>query len=83
VANIASETSRRDSLFVAAGTGRAVAFGAAIWPLINQMNSDASILAPRHGSIYDVAARVRQGPATYNLVLPPYTFMSDTRISIG
>jgi ubiquinol-cytochrome c reductase iron-sulfur subunit len=38
---------------------------------------------PCHGSIYDTAGRIRQGPAPANLVLPPYTFASDTKIQIG
>ena len=166
------EPSRRDFLFIATGAAGAVAFGAAVWPLIDQMNPDASTLAasttevdlshiaegqivtvkwrgkpvfvrhrttkeiaevprgcrsatcairrrdqsrvqkpewlvvigicthlgcvplghqgpydgwfcPCHGSVYDLAARIRQGPAPYNLVLPPYTFISDSKISIG
>ena len=165
------EPSRRDFLFIATGAAGAVALGAAIWPLIDQMNPDASTLAasstevdlshiaagqivtikwrgkpvfvrhrtateiaesravplselrdpatdqsrvqkpewlvaigicthlgcvplghqgpydgwfcPCHGSVYDLAARIRQGPAPYNLALPPYTFISDSKISIG
>ncbi len=38
---------------------------------------------PCHGSHYDTAGRIRQGPAPANLPLPPYTFVSDTRIRIG
>jgi ubiquinol-cytochrome c reductase iron-sulfur subunit len=38
---------------------------------------------PCHGSIYDTAGRIRQGPAPANLVVPPYTFVSDTKIQIG
>ena len=38
---------------------------------------------PCHGSQYDVSGRVRKGPAPYNLALPPYAFMSDTKIKIG
>ena len=36
-----------------------------------------------HGSQYDVSGRVRRGPAPKNLVVPPYVFMSDTKIKIG
>ena len=39
------EPSRRDFLFIATGAAGAVALGAAIWPLIDQMNPDASTLA--------------------------------------
>jgi len=38
---------------------------------------------PCHGSHYDSAGRVRKGPAPSNLAVPPYTFISDTKIKIG
>lgn len=38
---------------------------------------------PCHGSQYDVSGRMRHGPAPANLAVPPYAFMSDTRIKIG
>jgi ubiquinol-cytochrome c reductase iron-sulfur subunit len=38
---------------------------------------------PCHGSIYDTSGRVRHGPAPSNLVVPPYRFVSDTRVVIG
>ncbi|BFL62367.1 Ubiquinol-cytochrome c reductase iron-sulfur subunit [Roseomonas mucosa] len=38
---------------------------------------------PCHGSVYDTAGRIRQGPAPTNLVVPPYAFTNDTRIRIG
>jgi ubiquinol-cytochrome c reductase iron-sulfur subunit len=38
---------------------------------------------PCHGSVYDTAGRIRSGPAPANLVLPPYEFVSDTKIKIG
>ncbi|MGB7125868.1 MAG: ubiquinol-cytochrome c reductase iron-sulfur subunit [Methylovirgula sp.] len=163
--------SRRDFLFIATGAAGVAAVASAVWPLIDQMNPDASILAaastevdlshiaegqivtvkwrgkpvfvrhrtakeiaesravhlsdlrdpasdqsrvqkpewlvvigicthlgcvplghrglydgwfcPCHGSVYDLAARIREGPAPYNLVLPPYKFISDTKISMG
>ncbi|HTJ57544.1 MAG TPA: ubiquinol-cytochrome c reductase iron-sulfur subunit [Devosiaceae bacterium] len=165
---------RRDFLYVAAGAVGAVAVGAAVWPLINQLSPDASVLAlasvdfdlsslapgqvvtikwrgqpifirhrtpediksmeavplselkdpvpdsdrvkqgheqylvmigicthlgcvplfdqgmfrdgwfcPCHGSQYDASGRIRQGPAPLNLVIPPYKFVSDTKITIG
>jgi ubiquinol-cytochrome c reductase iron-sulfur subunit len=40
-------------------------------------------LCPCHGSVYDTAGRIRQGPAPLNLILPDYTFLTDTRIKIG
>ena len=39
------EPSRRDFLYVATGATGAVAVGAAIWPLINQMNPSADVQA--------------------------------------
>lgn len=36
-----------------------------------------------HGSQFDTAGRVRTGPATQNLFVPPYAFLSDKRIRIG
>jgi ubiquinol-cytochrome c reductase iron-sulfur subunit len=38
---------------------------------------------PCHGSVYDTSGRIRQGPAPLNLALPPYEFLSDTKIRIG
>jgi ubiquinol-cytochrome c reductase iron-sulfur subunit len=38
---------------------------------------------PCHGSQYDTAGRIRQGPAPLNLHLPPYQFLTDTKIRIG
>jgi ubiquinol-cytochrome c reductase iron-sulfur subunit len=39
---------------------------------------------PCHGSFFDLAGRVFQGvPAPSNLVVPPHTYLSDTRILVG
>lgn len=38
---------------------------------------------PCHGSVYDTAGRIRQGPAPLNLEVPPYDFQSDSVIKIG
>jgi ubiquinol-cytochrome c reductase iron-sulfur subunit len=38
---------------------------------------------PCHGSVYDTAGRIRSGPAPLNLALPPYEFLTDTRVKIG
>jgi ubiquinol-cytochrome c reductase iron-sulfur subunit len=38
---------------------------------------------PCHGSQYDSSGRVRQGPAPLNLAIPPYQFISDSKIKIG
>ena len=169
-----AEPTRRDFLYVATGTAAAVGAAAVAWPLVNQMNPDASTIAagapievdlvpvaegqvikvfwrskpifishrskkeieeaqkvnlaslpdpqpddarvkkgkeqwlvlvgicthlgciplahqgqydgffcPCHGSVYDTSGRIRSGPAPLNLALPPYEFLSDTRIRIG
>lgn len=38
---------------------------------------------PCHGSHYDVAGRIRKGPAPKNLVVPEFSFASDTIIQVG
>jgi ubiquinol-cytochrome c reductase iron-sulfur subunit len=38
---------------------------------------------PCHGSAYDTAARIRQGPAPLNLFVPDYKFTSPTTVEIG
>ena len=38
---------------------------------------------PCHGSMYDTAARIRQGPAPKNLMVPDYEFLSPTTVQIG
>jgi ubiquinol-cytochrome c reductase iron-sulfur subunit len=38
---------------------------------------------PCHGSHYDTSGRIRKGPAPKNLEIPPYQFVSDSRIKIG
>jgi len=169
-----AEPTRRDFLYVATGAVAAVGTAAAIWPLIAQMNPDASTIAagapievdlapiaegqdikvfwrgkpiyimnrtkkqveearavnvaslpdpetdqarvkeghdqwlvvigicthlgcipiayegtykgffcPCHGSQYDTSGRIRSGPAPANLPVPPYAFISDTKIKIG
>jgi ubiquinol-cytochrome c reductase iron-sulfur subunit len=51
-------------------------------PLPHEGNYDGWF-CPCHGSQYDSAGRIRQGPAPLNLALPPYQFVSDTAIRIG
>jgi len=167
----AEQPTRRDFLILATGAMGVVGAGAAVWPLISQMNPDASVQAlatsevnlgaiqqgqaitvlwrgravfvrhrteqeiqaaravpleelpdpqpdearvqrpewlilvgvcthlgcvpvgyqgdyqgwfcPCHGSHYDTSGRIRKGPAPTNLVVPPYTFVSDTVVRIG
>src|SRR5437763_8366824 len=43
----------------------------------------SGFFCPCHGSQYDTSGRIRRGPAPANLPLPPYEFVSDTRIRIG
>ena len=51
-------------------------------PLAHQGDYDGWF-CPCHGSHYDTSGRIRQGPAPTNLPLPPYKFLSDTKIRIG
>ena len=51
-------------------------------PLAHQGNYDGWF-CPCHGSQYDTSGRIRQGPAPYNLALPPYAFLTDSKIVIG
>jgi ubiquinol-cytochrome c reductase iron-sulfur subunit len=169
-----AEPTRRDFLFVATGAAAAIGTLATVWPLVSQMNPDASTIAagapievdlapiaegqdikvfwrgkpiyishrtkkqidearavpissladpqsdearvkeghdqwlvvigicthlgcipiahegdydgffcPCHGSQYDSSGRVRHGPAPANLPVPPYAFLSDSKIKIG
>ncbi|ADH89774.1 ubiquinol-cytochrome c reductase, iron-sulfur subunit [Ancylobacter novellus DSM 506] len=50
---------------------------------IGHMGEFDGWFCPCHGSEYDSAGRVRRGPAPENLAVPPYSFVSDTKISIG
>lgn len=38
---------------------------------------------PCHGSQFDTAGRIRRGPAPKNLYVPPYEFVSDSKVRIG
>jgi len=38
---------------------------------------------PCHGSHYDASGRIRKGPAPYNLEVPEYRFLDDTKVLIG
>jgi ubiquinol-cytochrome c reductase iron-sulfur subunit len=40
-------------------------------------------LCPCHGSHYDTSGRIRKGPAPTNLAVPPYRFLTETKIEIG
>ncbi|KQT26861.1 MAG: ubiquinol-cytochrome c reductase iron-sulfur subunit [Bradyrhizobium sp.] len=51
-------------------------------PIAHEGSYDG-FFCPCHGSVYDTSGRIRQGPAPTNLVVPPYQFVSDTKIQIG
>lgn len=51
-------------------------------PLANQGDYDGWF-CPCHGSHYDSSGRIRKGPAPLNLAVPPYEFISNTKIKIG
>lgn len=47
-------------------------------------NWEGGSLCPCHGSTFDMAGRVfKNKPAPDNLEVPPYTYLSDTKIVIG
>jgi ubiquinol-cytochrome c reductase iron-sulfur subunit len=50
---------------------------------LNNRGEFGGYLCPCHGSQYDTAGRIRKGPAPENLPVPPYAFLSDTKIKIG
>jgi ubiquinol-cytochrome c reductase iron-sulfur subunit len=51
-------------------------------PIAHEGNYDG-FFCPCHGSQYDSSGRIRQGPAPLNLAIPPYAFVSDSKIKIG
>ncbi len=51
-------------------------------PIANQ-GEYGGWFCPCHGSHYDNSGRIRRGPAPTNLAIPPYQFVSDTKIQIG
>lgn len=51
-------------------------------PIAHEGNYDG-FFCPCHGSQYDSSGRIRQGPAPLNLAIPPYAFVSDSKIRIG
>jgi ubiquinol-cytochrome c reductase iron-sulfur subunit len=38
---------------------------------------------PCHGSQYDTSGRIRKGPAPLNMLVPAYSFLTDTSVRIG
>ncbi len=51
-------------------------------PIAHQGDYDG-FFCPCHGSQYDTSGRIRRGPAPANLPIPPYEFVSDSKIKIG
>src|SRR5438552_1847707 len=51
-------------------------------PIAHEGNYNG-FFCPCHGSQYDSSGRIRQGPAPANLAVPPYAFLTDTKIQIG
>src|ERR1700749_4893790 len=51
-------------------------------PIAHEGNYDG-FFCPCPGSHNDSSGRIRQAPAPLNLPLPPYAFLSDTKIQIG
>jgi ubiquinol-cytochrome c reductase iron-sulfur subunit len=51
-------------------------------PIAHEGSYDG-FFCPCHGSQYDSSGRIRQGPAPSNLPVPPYNFLTDTKIQIG
>jgi ubiquinol-cytochrome c reductase iron-sulfur subunit len=50
---------------------------------LGQRGNFGGWFCPCHGSHYDTAGRIRQGPAPQNLAIPPLALVSDTEIRIG
>lgn len=51
--------------------------------VVEGSNKTGGWFCPCHGSQYDTAGRIRKGPAPENLAVPPYKYLSDTKIQIG
>jgi len=51
--------------------------------LTDQRGDYGGWFCPCHGSHYDTSGRIRKGPAPENLEVPPYEFITDTKIKIG
>jgi ubiquinol-cytochrome c reductase iron-sulfur subunit len=45
--------------------------------------ANGGYFCPCHGSHYDEAGRIRDGPAPMNLEVPPYKFLSDDVVKVG
>ncbi|PCI47636.1 MAG: ubiquinol-cytochrome c reductase iron-sulfur subunit [Alphaproteobacteria bacterium] len=50
---------------------------------LDQRGDFGGWFCPCHGSHYDIAGRIRKGPAPRNLDLPKYVYLNDTTVKIG
>jgi ubiquinol-cytochrome c reductase iron-sulfur subunit len=50
---------------------------------LGQQGEYGGWFCPCHGSVYDTAGRIRQGPAPENMAVPVFSFISDTKIRVG
>jgi ubiquinol-cytochrome c reductase iron-sulfur subunit len=50
---------------------------------LGQQGNFGGWFCPCHGSHYDTAGRIRQGPAPQNLAIPPLAFTGDASVRIG
>ncbi len=80
--------SRRPEIFVCIGICTHLGCSPKYFPVVTPEPWDAKweggFFCPCHGSMFDLAGRVAKGvPAPANLVVPPYTFVSDRVVTIG
>lgn len=52
-------------------------------PIPNSGEWVGGFYCPCHGSHYDNVGRARKGPAPLNLEVPPYKFLTDTKVLVG
>jgi len=80
--------SRRPEIGVYIGLCTHLGCSPKYFPVVTPEPFDANwvggFFCPCHGSMFDLAGRVTKGvPAPSNLVVPPYSFVSDKVIAIG
>jgi ubiquinol-cytochrome c reductase iron-sulfur subunit len=78
--------SRKPDLAVIVGVCSHLGCSPQLRPPGGEMGADwpGGFYCPCHGSKFDLAGRVFKGvPAPVNLTVPPYTYVSDSRIIIG
>ncbi|WP_092495157.1 ubiquinol-cytochrome c reductase iron-sulfur subunit [Faunimonas pinastri] len=50
---------------------------------LGQQGAYGGWFCPCHGSQYDTAGRIRQGPAPENMAIPPFQFINEKTVRIG